>query len=434
LFIQRRKLDMISSASEISRRDALKWFGTGAVSLSLLSACGSTSSGKAAGEVTVWYYPFGPGIEQLFKGFAQEFQKEYPDVKIKLQLQPTDGRYPKLLTAFAAKQGPDVFAITTDALIRFASAKVIVPLDDLLPKSTWGAILPTATDEVAYQGSHWYLPTEHELPVWMYNPTLMENIGWDPKKPPATWDDMRKLCEQAKGKSLFGWGYNAASVTANDTLYPFLYQAGGRPLSADGKEATLNSAAGVEALTFIVELFNKGWSSKAYMNPIPTTEENPFFQKKQVISLQHKQNTLTTALKNFPDLHVGVTPVLKHKEQWGFGALRGWAISNKAKNKEAAAAWVSFLGRPAILQRYCESLGYMPVNKEAAANTFKDNAIFTALKSELPYTFGEQKHKYGRDIMPLIMPEIQAAIVGQKQPKQALDDAATKINALLAKG
>lgn len=170
------------------------------------------------------------------------------------------------------------------------------------------------------------------------------------------------------------------------------------------------------------------------MSPMSTSNESPFFQKKQIVSIQYKQNTLTNALKNFSALNVQVTPVLKHKEQWGFGALAGWAMSSNAQNKEAAAAWLSFLARPEITQRHCESIGDMPVVQKATTTIFQNAPMLKALNVELPYTFGEQKNKYGRDIMPLVIPEIQAAIIGQKTPKQALDAAASKVDALLAKG
>jgi ABC-type glycerol-3-phosphate transport system substrate-binding protein len=428
---------MLSKQNEISRRDAVKILGTGAMSLGLLASCGNSttsSSGKPQGNVTVWYYPFGDGVEQLYAQFVKEFQKEYPDIKVKMQLQPWDNRNPKILSAIAAGQGPDVFYITTDPLIRFAEAHAIAPLDDQLPKSLWDGIIKSAADEVTYKGSHWYLPLWHELPVWMYVPSLLEEIGWNPKQPPATWDDMRQVCEKAQQKNLAGWGYNAASVTLNDTFYPFLYQAGGRPFSPDGKHAAFNDQAGVEALSFITDLFKNNWSPKAYMSPMSTSNESPFFQKKQIVSIQYKQNTLTNALKNFSALNVQVTPVLKHKEQWGFGALAGWAMSSNAQNKEAAAAWLSFLARPEITQRHCESIGDMPVVQKATTTIFQNAPMLKALNAELPYTFGEQKNKYGRDIMPLVIPEIQAAIIGQKTPKQALDAAASKVDALLAKG
>jgi multiple sugar transport system substrate-binding protein len=124
----------------------------------------------------------------------------------------------------------------------------------------------------------------------------------------------------------------------------------------------------------------------------------------------------------------------RKKEQWGFGTLAGWAISSNAKSKESAASWLSFLARPENAQRHCDIFGEMPVIKQAEANVFKNSSILKSLEAELPQTFGEQKNKYGRDIMPLVIPDIQAAILKQKTPKQALDDAATKVDNLLAKG
>jgi len=56
------------------------------------------------------------------------------------------------------------------------------------------------------------------------------------------------------------------------------------------------------------------------------------------------------------------------------------------------------------------------------------------IATHLEFTFGEQKHKYGRDLMPLVTPEIQAAIIGDKTPQQALDDAAKAVTELFAQG
>lgn len=429
--------DTIKQEIGFSRRDALKLFGGSALGLGLLASCGNastSSSGKPQGSVTVWYYPFGTGVEKLYAQFVQEFQKEYPDIKINLQLQSFSNRNPKILSAIAAGQGPDVFYITTDPMIRFAEARAMAPLDDILPKNIWNGLVKTAVDEVAYQGSHWYLPLWHELPVSMYTPALMEQIGWDPKKPPETWDDMRQLCQKAQEHNLYGWGYYAANVTLNNGFYPFLYQAGGRPFSPDGKHAAFNDQAGVDALSFIVELFKNSWSSKAYMSVMNDNTEAPFFQKQEVVSMQYEQNMLTTAQQKFPALNVQVMPVLKYKEKWGFGALAGWAISGNSQNKAAAGAWLAFLARPDVVKRHCELIGDMPMVQQAASTAFQNQPVLKNLSVELPYTFGEQKNKYGRDIMPLVIPEIQAAVVGQKTPKQALDDAATKVDALLAKG
>lgn len=427
---------MTGNESRVSRRDAIKILGTGAITSGFLTSCNVFPSANAQKQntVTVWYFPFGNGVEQLYGQFAQEFEKEYPDIKIDLQLQPFNNRNQALLTALTANQGPDVFYMTTDPLIWFAEVNAITPLDDLLPKNIWDGIITSSVDEVAYQGEHWYLPIWHELPIWLYIPSLLQMTGRNADQPPTTWNDMVNMCRQAKTQGIYGWGYNAASVTLNDTFYPFLYQAGGRPFSADGKQAAFNSAAGVEALTFIRELFREGWAPQADLNAMSTLEEDLFFQKKEVVSIEYRQNTLIAAQKQFPELNVQVLPVPKHKEQWGFGALAGWSITSGAKNKEATALWLSFLGRPEIALRHCQSFGYIPVNKQASGGAFKNNPQVRAVSSEIIHTFGEQKNRHGRDIMPLVLPEIQAAIIGQKTPKQALDDAAVIVNQILANG
>jgi multiple sugar transport system substrate-binding protein len=394
----------------------------------LLSGCAASSTKS----VTTWYFPFGTNVESLYAKFKDQFEKENPKIKINLQLQPWDNRYPKMLTALSANKGPDVMFMTPDALIQFASAGVLAPLDDLIPASGWNGFDQSIVDSATYDGKRWYYPIDQEVPVWLYNKTLMKQIGLDPDSPPATWSDLRTVCEAAKksGGDITGWGYNASSPTINDTFYPFLYQAGGRVLSDDLKHTVINSAEGVAALTFIVELFNNGWSPKFYLTPNANVLANPFFQKKQVVSIQYKQSGIANA-RQVEGLDWGLTPVLKDKEAWGFGATRSWAISAGAEDRDAAAAWVNFLARPENVRTHCEAFGITPANTAVGADTFKSDPVLASLRDRIPNTLGELKIAKGRQLMPLLTPEIQLAILGQKTPAQALESAAKAIDALL---
>lgn len=388
------------------------------------------------GEVGVRFFPFGPGVEDLYQSFADEFRAENPGVEVRLDLQPWDGRYPKMLADLAAGQGPDVMFVTTDVLIRFSESGVLEPLDDALPAAAWDGYGADALDEVSYQGSRWFAPMDQEMPIWMTNPAIFERAGLDPAQPPGTWDEIRELCRrvQAAGDpNLYGWGYSAASATLNTTFYPFLYQAGGRPLSEDGSEPTFNSEAGVEALSFIVELFEQGWAPQQYLQPIEEGQD-PFILGTQAISVHEFVAELINVRQNAPDLRAGLTPMLGHKESWGFGGMRSWAMSRSARNKEAAAAFLAFLVRPEITARHAQAFGVFPLKPQALDLAYRDDPELAALQERLPRVFGEQKHKYGRDLMPLVTPEIQGAILGQKTPKQALDDAAVQVRELFARG
>ena len=398
-------------------------------------AWSAPSPGEVSGQVSVWYFPFGPNVETFYQTFKTEFERQHPTAKISLQLLAWSNRYPKMLTAIAGGQGPDVMWMTVDAMVGFVEGNALVPLNDFLPSDIWATYPPKTRDLASYNGKRWYLPIAQEVPIWMYNKALLEKIGWNPSKPPATWDDMRQLCTatKASAQGLFGWGYNAASATLNSTFYPFLYQAGGRPISPDGRKSTFNSAAGVEALTFIVELFEKGWTSPAYLTPIDNDLQDPFFQRKQLVSRMYNQDTILDARQNAKDLDFGLTPTLRYREAWGQGSLGSWAISSTAKNKAAAAAWIAFLAQPENMLKHSELSGEIPASPTVARNAYKNDPLFQNLAGEVVHTFDEQKIKQGRALMPLVIPEIQAAILKRKSPKQALDDAAQKVDALLAK-
>ncbi len=391
---------------------------------------------QISGELSIRFFPFGTGVEELYAAFAEEFQAENPETTVNLDLQPWDDRYPKLLADVAAGQGPDVFFITTDVLIRFAEANAITPLNDVVPESVWTGYEQRYLDEVSLNDAQWFVPYDQEVPLHIANLDILEAAGLDPAALPVTWDEVRAMCEavQAMDDPLTsGFGYNAASSTLNTTFYPFLRQAGGMPISEDGATATFNSEAGVEALSFIVELFENGWAPQEYLQPIDTGQD-PFTLGSQALSNHIFIAGLIQLREAAPDMRYAVNPLLMNEEQWGFGGMRSWAISENSQNKEAAGALLEFLARPENAKRHGSAFGTFPALEAARDGIFEDDPEIAGLASHLEHTFGEQKHKYGRDLMPLVVPEIQAAIIGEKEPQQALDDAATAVNELFAQG
>lgn len=390
---------------------------------------------QISGELAIRFFPFGPGVEELYASLAERFEAE-AGVKVNLDLQPWEDRYPKLLADIAAGQGPDVFFITTDVLIRFAEAEAISPLTDLVPAAVWDGYEQRYLDEVSLDGTTWFVPFDQEVPLHIANLDIFDEAGLDPSALPQTWDDIRTMCEAVKAVGnplLTGWGYNAAGSSLNTTFYPFLRQAGGAPISEDGKSATFNSDAGVEALSFIVELFTNEWAPQEYLQPIDDGQD-PFTLGSQALSSHIFVNGLLQLRVNAPDMRYAIGPMLKDVEQWGFGGMRSWAISGNSSNKEAAAALLEFLARPENARSHGELGGTFPALTAARDGIFAEEPEIAGLASHLDVTFGEQKHKYGRDLMPLVTPEIQAAVIGEKSPKQALDDAAAAVNKLFAQG
>ena len=426
-------------STSISRRMFVAGGTTAAASAAFLPGVWNPRRSYArqvAGDISVRIFPFGPGVEDLYAAFKDEFEAENPDVSVTIDLQPWDNRYPKLLADIAAGQGPDVFFITTDVLIRFAEANAIAAASDHVPAEVFTGYEDSYIDEVSLDDKTWFVPFDREVMLYAANLDIFEQIGLDESSLPQTWDDVRAMCEAVKdlGDPLTtGFGYSASGSSLNTTFYPYLYQAGGHAISDDGASAAFNSAEGVEALSFIVELFENEWADPAYLQPMDSGQD-PFTLGSQALSNNMFVNGLLQLRQNNPDLNYTLSPILKNKEQKGFGGMRSWALSENSENKEAAGLFLEFLARSENAKRHGELAGTFPALTAARENIFADDPEIASLAANLPHIFGEQKHKYGRDLMPLVIPEIQAAIIGEKEPQQALDDAAAAVDELFAQG
>ena len=430
---------LVRGATRINRRNLIIGGTTAAASATFLSGAWNPRTSMAAqptGDLAIRFFPFGPGVEDLYGALKSEFEAENPGISVSLDLQPWDGRYPKLLADLAAGQGPDVFFITTDVLIRFSEANAIAAASDHVSAEVFAGYDATYLEEVGLNDKTWFVPYDREVMLYVANLDLFEQAGIDPTALPATWDDVRSLCQAVKDIGdpfLTGFGYNASGSSLNTTFYPYLRQAGGIPLSADGTSATFNSPEGVEALSFVVELFDNEWADQAYLQPVDDGQD-PFTLGSQALSNNMFVNGLLSLRQNAPDMNYALSPILTNKEKWGFGGMRSWAMSESSSNKEAAGLLLEFLARPENAKRHGELAGTFPALTAAREGIFADDPEIAGLAENLPFIFGEQKHKYGRDLMPLVVPEIQAAIIGEKEPQQALDDAAAAVNELFAQG
>ena len=95
------------------------------------------NSSKATGDLTIWAM----GNEgDLLDDFAKGFEKENPDVKVKVTAIPWSSAHDKLQTAIAAGNGPDLAQMGTTWMADFSNSFSTVPdnLDmSFLSRGSW---------------------------------------------------------------------------------------------------------------------------------------------------------------------------------------------------------------------------------------------------------------------------------------------------------
>ena len=100
----------------------------------------------------------------------------------------------------------------------------------------------------------WAMPFNISNPVLFYNKKMFDDAGVAYPTNDWTWDDLRTAAKKLTDASQRTYGLGFSVSGSEDTtwhLWPLLWQKGGKILSDDGKSASFNSDAGVQALDFL---------------------------------------------------------------------------------------------------------------------------------------------------------------------------------------
>lgn len=425
-----------TEATSLSRRRLLKGTSVAATALATASmtrsaGAASQATSKVSGSVTMWVYPLigeGTEDEKMWKEIIKDFGNEYPDVKVKVEVQPWDRRVEKLTTAMAGGQGPDVWYINIEDIPNHASNGRLVPFTDLLSADVKADYLPKAVSALSYQGTLWAAPILLSVSGTMYNTKLFKEAGIEGDL--VTWDQLQSAAPKFKDKNAYLLNFEISSP--QDDYYPFFWQAGGKVFSDDGKTVLYNSPEGVETLTFLTDLFKAKYipASSATATSIPITE-TPLGQGKVAVGTSESSGIVQLSDAWGKDV-LRIGPPFKNKRQVAIGTVAGYAISSKAKNKDAAAAWVNYVISPGTMKKINQMSGYFAPRKSVGA-IHTDDPVLGKLEQYLSLVQAPPTHPLGRQISEdILRPELEAAMLGNKSPQAALDDATKKANALIA--
>ena len=116
---------------QFSRRGFLG-LGAAAAGVITLSACGASSGGSSGPLVmTVWG---GDADRKAYQKRIDLLVAKYPDLKVTLQLIPSDSYPQKVQTMIAGGNGPDIMQVAEN-VNTYSSKNQLLPLDDLAKKA-----------------------------------------------------------------------------------------------------------------------------------------------------------------------------------------------------------------------------------------------------------------------------------------------------------
>lgn len=371
-----------SEAEGMTRRTFLRLAG-GAAVLGLVAGCSSAPSDSAAGQgaatkasakgvmlkeqlgAEYLAYPDVKGTIQfsncwggarvpLVEKWIKDFNTIYPGVKIENDVGDCPPLREKQVSAIAGGSPPNVMMVKSDNTAFYADQGALLALDDLMTRDGVKADLfyPAEFKSRTWQGKTYGLPnvTAGGLHLLFVNTKLLEKVGWDPKKPIETWQDLEALVEPAKKQGLFVM--DPAKISSGQTMHFVLtYANGGKYWDDDLTKIRWNEPEGLESAEWLLKFVKmqagkyenlaiasdrknvieaENWAPGKYVAMINLTAR--FFD------LPQKAPNIKYATYTFPrnannQVSKGYTPT-----------TGGWmfSIAKAGKDQEAAWEWIKF--------------------------------------------------------------------------------------------
>lgn len=404
------------------------------------SAPGSPSapSGSAtSGNITWWASPISNvGIRSYL---ISQFEKAYPNIHVTLQSAPTNtdtNRASLITTISGGSASPDVYMGDVIWPAQFGKAGLAVPLSSYLPSSYWNGFAPGLVQGATYKGQVMGAPFFEDQGFLYYRKDLLTKAGMSV---PKTWEQLESDAVTLVHKGLVKYGYvwegaSYEGLTCN--FMEYLGSAGGTVLNSGETSATVNSAAGKKALSFMDSLISSGASPKAV-----TTFQEPqamaAFDAGQAAFLRNWDyayaNSQTASSPSSVVGKVGVAPLPTFAGQTypGTSNIGGWNLYINPHSKNVAAdltfiKWMTGSTAQTILgTKYTE----IPTLESVRSSSAVANA--SPVLAVAPHTRliprPAQTPQYPK-VSQAIYTNVNSMLSGATSPSTALSNMASQVN------
>ncbi|WP_066172701.1 ABC transporter substrate-binding protein [Bacillus marinisedimentorum] len=397
-------------------------------------------SGEISGEITVGGWEF---IETSLKAPLEEFNKEYPNVKVNFKVAPPDETYKNLLLGLSSGQGaPDVVAIENKNLAQFV---VTGELEDLTERiepykdrfNDFKLLDATHEDKI------YAVPWDSGPTGIYYRRDVFEEAGLPSDeasvaKQLATWDKYLETAEIIKEKT----GKNMLSLSKSNNyarIFEMMMQQQNTWYYDENGKVIVNN----EKTKRILEYFQKLWDGGYTEETTPWTDGWYAGMAEGNVATAPNAVWLGGFLKSWiaPDAEGkwGVVPLPVWEEGGNRTSNDGGStlvITKQSENKEAAWAFVEFMltrddsqlaifketdAFPSLESTYDEPY-FAEEDPYFGGQTYRE--LFTELVGEVPYVNYTDDYDQAYD---LAMVEISQLGMGKQTVDEALKNLEKKI-------
>lgn len=384
---------------------------------------------------------------------SEQLKKHHPDldINVNVSLYEYDQTREQLAIKLSRSEPIDVMTIDHIWLGQFKDLIRPINQSDISIYSDFIPAYRSLMNSYAPAGKTMGMYGTTDVRLLYWNKDLMKKVGIDNVQI-NTWDDVKNYADRIKanlgalpsGVSPVGFMAGGSEHT-NSRWYDYLWAARGDLLSKDFSRATFNEQPGVEALDFY------GWFLKNGMT-VPAATLSPangevydqaFLNGNFVISLGNGQWLGTTTAANvgmnkeqfLSKFGAALIPAPATGGQRGATVAGGyvWSVSKFAKNPELGKEFIEYITGPEGYNVPGTGKTGIPT-VTSALSTIDDLPDATLIKSALKEAHFRPTVPAYPKVAQVIRDAIQNYVENYQTTgaKSILDEAATKVNAILS--
>ena len=419
----------------------------------VLTLCLLLSVGTALAKpvtITFWHAMSGSRLG-VVESIIESFNATHPDFEVKPLF---TGSYAETLTKYVAayptKTGPNmvqVYEVGTQTMIDSDAITPVYKIPGMLGETwDWAQYVIPITHYYSVDGNLWSMPFNSSTAMLYYNKDLFKAAGLDPDKPPTTWKEMEEYGEKILASGVvdhvYSTGWPSWIFEQTMAYHNHLYADNDNGRAGLAKEVVFNDEFGHKVFETWIRLHDKG----IYIYGGAEYSANSAFKAGQIAMLIQSTSSLAGILKK-AEFKVG-TSFLPRFEGYpvgnsiiGGGSL--WVTKGQSE-EELRGVWefLKYIGQKDIAIQWHKGTGYFPVSG-AALKALLDEGWFSAdqtfLTAFLQILSGRRDTAAATGVRlgPFVaMREhfraaLEKSIGGELSPKDALNEAAEKMNLLL---
>ena len=412
----------------------------------VLAALGGGAVAQQATEIT-FYYPIAVGgpITKIVDGYAEQFSKENPSIKVKPVYTGTyQDSIVKALTAHKSNEPPTTAILLSTDMFTLIDEDAIVPWDDVArgaEDQAWmKSFFPGFMKNSQTGGKTWGIPFQRSTIVLYWNKEAFKEAGLDPNRPPATWAEQaefaRRLTKRDGSGNVTQWGVQVPSsgfpywlfqgfTTQNDVLL----------MNEAGTQTYYDKPAVVEALQYWVDLSQKHKVMAPGVIEWGTTPKD-FFERKTAMMWTTTGNL--TNVRNNARFEFGVAMLPAGKRRGSPTGGGNFYVFKKAPaaQQQAAVKFARWMTTPERAAQWGIDTGYVAVRPDAwqtpLMKKYVDGFPAAAVaRDQLPHAVAELSTHENQRVTKALNDGLQAALTGAKAPAPAMKDAQAEADRIL---